>query len=270
MIEVTDTFEAYYRFISGEILPSEYIDSDNIFFEHYFRFWSSVNSSIEKMSAEEFDLKMSLAASSIKNAEERLISAGINCVSSILLTAACGTANGHAMKYGGGFTAWAAIECFGSKLQFDVFITHEIIHALNYRKAPELYFTDHNEKNNMLRQIITEGIASYVTMKLLDLDRATALWADYLNHEELSDWMNKCRNAEDELLSTVRSCIKDEDKQSGDLFSFTNSGNIMLNRGGYYAGLMVTEMAADFSGLSPADIISLNKADFTEIMRRIV
>lgn len=93
-----------------------------------------------------------------------------------LLVHGNGAANGHAYLHKVNTYAWFAVECYQSQLETEVFVMHELVHAIHYKVSPGVYFTTADEKAQLSRQLIAEGVATYITCEVLGISDAEALW----------------------------------------------------------------------------------------------
>lgn len=131
------------------------------------------------------------------------------------------------------------MEAYTTSLQVDVFVTHELIHALHYTYRPEFYFTDEHTKNLLGRQVITEGLATWGTMKVMGVDAIKALWADYVSPEFARRWYEQCQHREREMAQRVLSEWQ-ESQKTNECFTMWDESDVTKYRGGYYIGLQVT------------------------------
>ncbi len=172
--------------------------------EHYSTFWSGENFEPAPIAEIELATRRWLILRHLAAAEAKLKESGFQAEHlHAALLIGNGSANGHAFLDSDGLIAWFAIECYESELEAKVFVMHELIHALHYATRPEFAFETIEQKNLISRQLITEGIATYLTKRLWNLSDEKALWADTLPDAQLRSWMMACRNSERELFEFV-------------------------------------------------------------------
>jgi hypothetical protein len=212
------------------------------FLDHYYHFWSSRAAPEVILNEQDRILKTNLVIEHINEACKLLATAGLptDQYSSFIFQGR-GAANGHAyVDAAGNAYPWFAIECFDSELKARVFVMHEIVHALHYSLVPEFYFASHFEKDLVWRQLITEGIATYVTRELLGIRDGEALWADALPGHDLARWMTDCQAAEAEIAKRILSTLNSSDHSSS-LFHAADPTDIYSYRAGYFLGLRIID-----------------------------
>ncbi len=185
----------------------------------------------------------------------------IDCV----LFVSQGTSNGHAFKDGKKFVVWIPIEGYETKLQTLVFITHEIVHGLHYSYSPDFYFKNVSEKLSVARQVITEGLATYLSMKILSVNEGVALWADYISKDKIKIWLQKCRQKEQELYNFV---LKNFPSRSPkiELFYANDSKDIYQNRAGYFVGLQAIGQICKDRKINAMDLLKIHRKKFEKIV----
>jgi hypothetical protein len=256
-MEIVDLAPDYLRYLADETSFEVYKSSNISFFDHYLKFWNSGRSFLPSLSFDDVKLRRELVIKNLAAANDRLRKNGFSTedVRTILFVGN-NSANGHAFLDNGKPIAWFAIECFKSELEAKVFTMHEVIHALHYSARPEFYFTNIEKKNSISRQLITEGIATYITKDLLNLSDEAALWADAIPAEQIHSWMNACRNSEIELLQFVAANFESSDP-SIELFYAANPNDIFSYRAGYYVGLKAIESIALDNNYSERDLLKI-------------
>jgi uncharacterized protein YjaZ len=175
------------------------------------------------------------------------------------------SANGHAFLDHGKTVAWFAIECFESELDARVFTMHELVHALHFAARPEYAFNDVVKQRNVARQLITEGIASYLTKSILNVTDETALWANRLPANQLHTWMTACRNSEKKLFQFIVANFESCDSPIK-IFYAANPEDIYSYRAGYYVGLKLIESILANNDFSNRDLLNIP----LEEMKRLV
>jgi len=183
----------------------------------------------------------------------------------IVLFVGCKGSSGHAFKKGNSFVVWIPVERYPSKLTVEVFVPHEIAHALHYKNTPAFYFNSMEEKYVVSRQIITEGVATFVSMTVTHCDAKTALWGDYLPKKQVALWLQECLRQEKIMNEYV---FDNFYKQNMDLFTVSEGddvANVLHFRGGYYVGLRLVERIVQARQLTISDIFSFSREEFEHI-----
>jgi hypothetical protein len=227
------------------------------FLDHYYTFWGSRATPEGILSEQDRILKTTLVIEHINEACKLLAAAGLptDQYSSFVFQGR-GAANGHAyVDASGNAHPWFAIECFDSELEARVFVMHEIVHALHYSLVPEFYFASYYEKDLAWRQLITEGIATYVTRELLGISDAEALWADALPEHDLAKWMTDCQYAEADLARRVLPTLNSSDYSSS-LFHAADPSDIYAYRAGYFLGLRIIDQIVSQDNAQIRDLLT--------------
>jgi hypothetical protein len=175
------------------------------------------------------------------------------------------SANGHAFLDNGKPVAWFAIECFATELEAKIFTLHELIHALHYAARPEFAFNTMEQKRYVSRQLISEGIATYLTKRLWNVNDDVALWADKLSPAQLHSWMTACQNSEKELFQFVAANFDSSDP-SIHIFHAANPKDIYSYRAGYYAGLKLIESIALDNNFNDLELINTPLAEMKQLV----
>lgn len=211
----------------------EYFHENKNLFEHYFKYWADKKTFKIKQTEKEIYGNKSLIVAELKRIENSFELAGLPLSNSkIILFVGQGTTNGHSFKDNDEFITWIPIELYSTKSSIDVFIPHEIIHTLHYTKNPDFYFNDIYEKNDSIRLLITEGIATYITKVIFKLSDKDALWADFMNESTFKEWEDECLKNIDLMSQTINSNKENIFETNENILSYKN-------RGGYYLGLKI-------------------------------
>ncbi len=208
-------------------------------FEHYFAYWCSPELPPAKIDAARLRRQAELVRLRLSRIERRFEASGLSLDDiGIVLFVGKRASSGHAFQHEGRFWAWIPVEMYATELCTDVFVTHEIAHALHYTYVPDLYFGSRAERNQVSRQLVTEGIATMASALTHRVDDGVALWADYFSKQEVAAWLAQCRLRERELMAYSRenfACSPDDN----DLFTVGELGDVLRCRGGYYVGLLI-------------------------------
>ena len=247
----------YLSLINGDISRQEYENCHPALFDHYLTFWASPESSYHRIKPDELKRNLGFIKAALLRIETKLAGKGID-LSHLEITAFVGknTSNGHAIKNGAGFAVWLPVETYTSQKLADIFIAHEIIHALHYAARPEFYFSTTTEQNKMFRQLITEGIATHLTAEWLDVPDAEALWGDFLSADMAAKWLKECRKQRRQLWKFCMAKIEN-DADARSFFVLSDPNDIYSWRAGYYIGMETIRQIQRIFQLTPSDLTNL-------------
>lgn len=256
-MHIIDLTEEYQKKYIERKNRREYEDGFPELFKHYYQFWADSSSDIAFLSNKEIRYRKVRVNQHIKKLEKilnqhEIAIENIECI----LFIGVGTTNGHALRFKDKFFVWLPLETYTSEKSIQVFATHEIIHALHYQNSPGFYFSSKDEQVKISRQLITEGMATYLTAKLTGISEKEALWADYLNDTKLLHWWQRCHEEEQNLFYLIHDHYY-ESKHTLNIFYAANPDDIYKYRFGYYAGLRLIEDYASLRGLSPEALLGL-------------
>lgn len=194
-MKIQDLTNNYIQNVLIKNEPEKYINSFPELFNHYFKYWCSNKHFNFNITSEIIKKHSKKIVNKLPIIEKAFLKNGIDIKDiEIILFVGNNTSNGHAFKYKDKYVVWIPIETYTSIKLIEVFVPHEIAHAIHYRLNPELYFITKKEQHNLFRQLITEGIASFVSMKINNINEKTTLWADYLSVSKIKEWYLDCEN----------------------------------------------------------------------------
>jgi len=259
-------------------LTSEYVEhileNDNLtayeqtypaLFRHYFKYWADRDRFTSTINTTETQAKASLVTDSLEHIVHKLAAFGLDTTDlQVVLFVGQKTSNGHAFKDGNRFVIWIPVETYKTPLDAEVFVTHELVHALHYADCAEFYFSNLQEKHLVSRQLITEGLATYLSMVVLNIDEGTALWADYISAEAINDWFDQCRKREPELKKYILDNFSSSNPEIS-LFYANDPHDIFQYRAGYYIGLKFIEQVLKSSGLTARQLLHMPRGRFEEL-----
>lgn len=260
-------------------LTSEYIkhilDADNLasyeksypaLFQHYFRYWAKRKHFSKTLNKAEVKKRLNLIEPRLSRVEKKINSSGFNIsFLKIVLFVGQSTSNGHVFKDNKEFIVWIPIETYSTPLQVDVFITHEIIHSLHYLKLPDFYFNNLTEKRLTSRQLITEGVATYLTKHIIKITQGKALWADFLSKEKTKIWFRECQQKEKELFKFVLKNFSSTNPEIS-LFHAKNPRNIYEFRAGYFVGLKLLDQIVKTKKMNPKKLLEIPRKKFEKMI----
>jgi len=264
-MNIIDLTDVYIKKVLEEQDSEAYFSADQELFEHYFAFWAPREHWHNEIKTKEgVTQHKNLIINQFGYIKECLKNIGDITEIPVVLMVGQGTTNGHAYQHGNRFGIFLPVESYQTEMQARVFVTHEFVHALHYQKQPEFYFSTIAEKESLERQLITEGLAAYISQMVLNISDADALWADYISEKEKSTWTQQCKNRLSELNELLReSALR---PTVPELFMSKDPSDIKKYRGGYYLGL---QLIKDL-GKSPSDLLSIPRAEFLQIINKQV
>lgn len=225
-------------------------------FEHYYANWADMAKPPVRLTESELATNRQYLLNSLSRIEPALRNFGVQPESlELALIVGQNSTNGHAYREQDRFLPWVAVECYRTQTLADIFVTHELVHALHYQATPAFYFAQRVEKDNGLRQLLTEGVATWLTAEILGVSESLALWADYWPESRVSGWLDQCEVKLPQLARYLLERINSE--QSTQLFLLAEPDNILANRSGYYLGLRAVQALARENGLAPAECLTL-------------
>ena len=187
----------------------------------------------------------------------------------VVLFVGADTTNGHAFwdESIQSFVVWLPVEAYTTPLQVDVFVTHEIIHALHYTREPEFYFQDEKGKYLVGRQVITEGIATWGTQSITGKDDVTTLWADYVSPSFAERWYKRCHIQSQAMAQRILG-EWNESREENEWFSMWDENDVTRYRGGYYVGLQVIKRVCGEHALDLRSLLVLEKQEVETLVLR--
>ncbi len=214
---------------------------DDEIYRHYKRYWSTPQSGKKRIPKVQIELGRKRIEHQLLFVRKQFKRRHL-CFKGVHLVEIAGnnSANGHAFPGEDGTIVWLAVECFTTFLETKIFVTHALVHGIHYRDQPGFAVHTTEEKHLVWRQLITEGVATYLTKKILKVPDEIALWADVLPPGELASWMDACRARERELFEYIDRNFDSSDPASA-LFYAADPHDIFTYRAGYYAGLKLIE-----------------------------
>ncbi len=234
-------------------------------FQHYYQHWAAPND-LASLPAEVVREKVALLKSRLPAIQEAFSQHGFAETIPVVLFVGANTTNGHAFWDASrqAFVVSLPIEAYATPLQVDIFVTHEVIHALHYTRRPEFYFHDPSTQHLIGRQIITEGLATWGTLTLTGSDDLTALWADYVPRAFAQRWDAQCQARKQEMAQRILKAWN-ERQEGNDWFAMWDPEDVTRYRGGYYIGLQAIRKVHQEHALDLQALLSLARARFEEL-----
>jgi hypothetical protein len=256
-MKIVDLNPLYISLCDDDTAFAHYMPGNKALFEHYRKFWKGGDVLVPSLDIDSVDARRKRILRGIADATELLEMRGFSTEAiTAVLFVGNHTANGHAFLDHGKPIAWFAMECFDSRLEAKIFTMHELIHAVHYAICPEFAFDTTEQQHNISRQLITEGVATYLTKRLWNTTDDVALWADRLSRKRLHSWMDTCRNSERELFQYIAANFESSDSTIK-IFHSADPEDIYSYRAGYYAGLKVIESIASKYDFSERDLLNI-------------
>lgn len=266
---ITDITSAYLKHILGGDDLAQYEQVLPELFDHYFTYWASRDYWHKELDEQQVGDRKNLILGRLPTIELNLEKHGFDTSNlEIVLMVGQGTTNGHAFKKGDFFAVFLPVEGYETEVEVDVFVTHEIIHALHYTAQPDFYFSRRDEKENTLRELMTEGLATYLTKEIMEISDEEALWADFLSGDDLSRWMETCHSEKEALFREVFELIEKGASQPN-LFYASDPNDIRQYRAGYFIGLEVIKAIVAQYSYSPQDIFTITRENFETMTSKI-
>jgi len=237
-------------------------------FRHYYRYWAEPGDLV-RLPEHIVQKKTTLIKSRLPVLEHAFTQKGFPDRVHAVLFVGANTTNGHAFwdKEHRFFVVWLPVEAYTRPLQVNVFVTHEIIHALHYTRRPEFYFQNAQTKHLVGRQIITEGIATWGTQVIMEYDDITALWADYISSSFAEQWYEQCRVQLSEMAQRI--LIEwDDSREENEWFSLWDESDVTRYRGGYYVGFRAIEKMRREQALDLHSLLALEKQKLEVLILR--
>ncbi len=239
-------------------------------FQHYYQYWADPGD-IVLLTDCTVKEKVSLIKSRLPFIENTFTSNDFADKIYVVLFVGANTTNGHAFwdKNRQTFVVWLPVEAYTTTLQVDVFVTHEIIHALHYNKRPDFYFQDKRTKYLTGRQIVTEGIATWGTQFIMGYDDVTALWADYASPSFTERWYKQCCVRLPIMAQRILEEWNDSHEENA-WFSLWDENDVTRYRGGYYVGLEAIKKICEEQDINFHLLLSLEKHKMETLVLKVL
>lgn len=264
-MQVTDLTRDYLRYVLEEDKPALYENALPHLFEHYYAFWAQTQP-YSFRNGDEIRRRRNLILERLPVLANRFECQHLNIADiEVVLFVGHGTSNGHAFCPKDHWVVWLPIETYHSVPAIDVFVSHELAHALHYQQRPEFYFTNEAERTQVFRQLVTEGIATLASKVILGISNEQAMWADYLPPERIRHWYEQCLQREPKLFRIAAAKLENSNERNT-LFSFSETDDVLENRAGYYLGLVLIERYMKQENLSLHDLFGIGKEKFWNII----
>lgn len=257
LMRIIDLTDSYHNLYVRHGNREEYEASFPDLFEHYYSFWTKREYDLELITEDEIRIRKGWITLLIEKLTPVLKARNIDHgLVNYVFFVGVGTTNGHAFRHDGEYYVWLPLETYTTDKRVQIFVTHEIAHALHYLNCPAFYCNDKNEQLRMSRQLITEGLATWLTRELLSVSNLDALWADYVSESEGQEWWQKCCDKEQELCGRIAAAYHTNDHDL-EIFFASDPTDIYKYRSGYFAGLRLIDRYASENNLSVLQLLSM-------------
>lgn len=259
IIDLTEKYQSHYI---QEGNCRAYRDSFPELFDHYYKFWVTPDTDIVKVGGKEIQTRKRWMNQHLEHLKSRLAKEDIDPDAiNIVYFIGAGTTNGHAFEHEKEFHVWLPLETYTTEILVQIFVTHEIAHALHYHHCRSFYFDTEEQKLHFARQLITEGLATYLTRELLQVSDNESLWADFLNKADSDTWWRQCEREGRNIYQLIYDNYSKSDRRLG-IFYANDPDDIYRYRAGYFAGLKLIDDYAKRDDLSVKDLLNLPRDIF--------
>ena len=267
---VRDLTEEFITRVIGAGDAKSYEGLNPELFCHYFNHWCPRSYHYSNLSESELRARSSRVRRTLDDLIPLFESKRYDCRNlSAVLFVGGNTSNGHALLNGTHSVIWLPVETYANEMRARVFVAHEIVHALHYTLSPDFYFQDEEARLNLGRQLITEGLATFLSAEILGISDREALWADYLNASLWEQWISTCQGRAVAIRSLCR--VYFSTTWGRELFQANDPENIMRYRAGYFVGLCLVREVAEEKQLSCRELLSLERGEFEKlVLERLV
>lgn len=268
-MKLTDLTQAYSDFYLDCNDRAAYHASNPELFSHYHSFWGKPECEPVRLDKSELAIRRQIILDSLSDLEERCSLGGLNLSEiELILMVGQNTSNGHGWVNDGRSIAWLAVEAYTTPLLARVFITHELVHACHYQHNGAFSFINKDQLQNPLRQLLTEGIATYLSRTILAIDWATALWADYMKTARQRKWMRFCHDDISGLAKYFLAAMRNGEETS--MFIASDPDDIYKYRSGYYLGLSVIETIVSRQNLRPLQLLKYSRGQLEMLAENLL
>ena len=120
------------------------------------------------------------------------------------------------------------------------FLVHEMTHPIHYKLDSDMYFRNFTSKSEkVLKRMIFEGLATYISRLLTDEKDEDVFWLGYLDEKGVSQWKGHAVKVKDQFKSPLEALILKgswDDSYQYQLFSINNPSKLWQGRLGYFYG----------------------------------
>lgn len=255
-MKIVDLTESYQKYYLDKKNLTSYLKTYPTLFDHYFNYWAKKEKFYPFLNSQAIRLRLKYLYAALPQVEQKIenfLDLSLKDLK-IIFFVGLNKTNGHAFEENKRkFTVWIPIESYTSRMRAEVFLTHEIIHALHYSLAPQFYFHNKKEMGRVGNCLITEGVAIFLTVKILRIDIKKALFADYLSTGEADFLMTDFKKHQKEILIYIAENFNKNDSKG--LFFAKDARSIWLYQGGYLAGYKIIMKISQKYKISPQQIL---------------
>ncbi|MBI9010694.1 MAG: hypothetical protein JEZ08_00575 [Clostridiales bacterium] len=144
------------------------------------------------------------------------------------------------------------------------FVVHEVVHPIHYKYNPDMYFRHYkNYKEVVLKRMLIEGMATYLTKHFTDESDADIFWLGYLDEIGIKNWINYATDKKESLSKKIKKLIENDELESEYgylLFSITDPEKLWKGRLAYYYGYDIIKSIHKVKSID--EILSMQLEDF--------
>lgn len=265
---IEDLTSQYLEYSNSKNLE-EYEKCNSELFEHYFEYWGDRKSFAPALEYSEIDDRKKLITDELYAINTNFESVGLNLGKlKIVLFVGQNYTNGHSTKIAGEYVVFLPVEGYETRTQVQVFVPHEIVHAIHYERNPDFYFSNKKEKETLSRLLISEGLATYAAKDIMGSSLEDVLWADYRKRDEVEDWLNRFSKNEQDIVKFSLDHWNDNDNSL--MFYTADQSKVGKDREGYYLGFKAIEKLVGEEKYSINDLLSLDRLNFEVSIRTVL
>jgi uncharacterized protein YjaZ len=262
-MKIFDLTDSYIKNILEKNDLEEYKKSFPEFFEHYYSVWAKEENFKVTLDKKEVKRNKKIVLDLLPVIEKKLKKLGIIVPKDhkILIFVGQKNSNGHSFKFKDEYITWLALESYNTKLDVEVFATHEIVHSLFYENHKNENIDDFWQEDKVSSRLINEGMATYISKRAFNLRGKDALWASYLSEKEKSKWYSECEKEKENIKKIISENYDKKIKAETeiyDMFNASDPNDIYKFRSGYYLGLKVIEKLLELEKMKDSELIKMS------------
>lgn len=144
------------------------------------------------------------------------------------------------------------------------FVVHEVVHPIHYKLNPEMYFRNYkNHQEIVLKRMMIEGIATYLTKHFTNENDADIFWLGYIDQIGVNNWIAYATEKKEAFGKKIKKLIETDDLESESgylLFSITDPEKLWEGRLAYYYGYDMIKSIHKIKSID--EILNMQLEDF--------
>jgi len=144
------------------------------------------------------------------------------------------------------------------------FLVHDITHSIHYKLMSDMYFKNYSSQTErVLKRMVVEGLATYITKQLTDESDEDVFWLGYLDDRGVEKWKEHAYKVRGKHGNNLRDLISNNiwrDQNQFDLFSISDPDKLWEGRLAYYYGYEIVENLS--YGKSLDEVLKLKYSDY--------